>query len=609
MKPELLELLIVIILTGAILYHFRHILRREVGLLHIVGGLVLISFALGWQYLMQTPLKNHIPQLSFPDGQDYLTPLLLLPGATLIFYGMSKWFPHVINYRRETLLRIEAENEVRRKNEMIEAVLDRAPYGIFLLDENLNVLLANRQTATLFNIPVHLLQPGSSLREITRYLARNGEYGDVSEETAYQQWLDLILPNDHLHFQRKRGDGTILEIHAQWVPGVGLFSTYEDVTLRAYAERDLARSEERFRDFTESASDWMWETNPQHRISYMSDRGLALAGLQQDDIVGRSFMELLRPSGGQKDWRFYLDHFSPYHVLKDLYCEFQHPDGSTRYAVISGKPVFDHSNSFQGYRGVGRDITVRRQFEETRLQSQRLEAVGRLTGGIAHDFNNLLAVILGNSELLLEGAAGKDSAAAHHLNVIQGAATRGADLTQRLLAYSRKQRLRPAPIDLRKTVGNLLELLEPGLGADIRIVVDHQDDIWDALSDVGQLENALLNLANNARDAMPDGGLITLSTRNHVQRAENTKPALKELLPGHYVQLSVQDTGGGMPENHVQKAFDPFFTTKEVGKGTGLGLSMVFGFAKQSNGLATLESTPTKGTTVSLYLPQAKDQD
>jgi CheY-like chemotaxis protein len=236
--------------------------------------------------------------------------------------------------------------------------------------------------------------------------------------------------------------------------------------------------------------------------------------------------------------------------------------------------------------------------------------VGQLTGGVAHDFNNLLAVILGNAELLAERLGTDDRQVA----AVMRAAGRGAELTQRLLAFSRHQPLKPRAIDMAGRVAGMTELLTRTLGATIEISVTSAPGLWRASADPGQLENALLNLAINARDAMPEGGRLSISTANASlepgeiaallagQAPEAALEAARE--PGDYVVLSVSDTGTGMNPAVLARVFEPFFTTKDVGQGSGLGLSMVYGFARQSGGFVAIESAPGHGTTVRLYLPR-----
>ena len=252
-------------------------------------------------------------------------------------------------------------------------------------------------------------------------------------------------------------------------------------------------------------------------------------------------------------------------------------------------------------------IEERERVEMTLRQMQRLEAVGQLTSGVAHDFNNLLTVVLGNVAFLERGLnkAGIDGKMMDRLGYMRAAAERGAKLTDQLLSFSRRQRLEPKVLQLSETIAGMRDLLQSTMGGSFRIETELPDELWPALVDPTQLDIALLNLAINARDAMPIGGTLRVTATN-VTLGLPTAP--EEPAPGRYVRVCVSDTGCGMPPEIQSKVFEPFFTTKEVGKGSGLGLSQVLGFAKQSGGGVRIDSEPGKGTSVHIYLPRADAQ-
>jgi PAS domain S-box-containing protein len=244
------------------------------------------------------------------------------------------------------------------------------------------------------------------------------------------------------------------------------------------------------------------------------------------------------------------------------------------------------------------------QAEERLRHAQQLEAVGQLTGGIAHDFNNLLTVIIGNLQLVQEDAADHEAIAAP-VDAALHAASSAADLTRKLLAFSRRQALRPSPIDVNELVGNMLDMIRRTIGERITILAYPDANVPKAHADPGQLETALLNLVVNSRDAMPDGGRLSIETA--VRRLDGEYAgSIGDIPPGDYVMIAVSDNGSGMPEAVVKRAFDPYFTTKERGKGSGLGLSMVHGFVKQSRGHVAIYSEPGHGTTIRLFLPVAE---
>ncbi|CAN5146050.1 hypothetical protein BH10PSE13_BH10PSE13_07290 [soil metagenome] len=280
-------------------------------------------------------------------------------------------------------------------------------------------------------------------------------------------------------------------------------------------------------------------------------------------------------------------------------------DGTEFWASVVVDAIHDESGQLIGFAKVTRDLTEKRAVEEQLRQSQKMEAVGQLTGGIAHDFNNLLTIITGNIDMAtraLDAEDGVPRARRAIGNAMKGA-DRAAALTQRLLAFSRRQPLSPKPLDLDKVVGGLSDLLKRALGELVRLEIVTSPGLWPVEADPNQMESALLNLAVNARDAMPEGGSLTIETANaHLDASYAAAHA--EVPAGNYVVIAVSDTGMGMPKETLARVFEPFFTTKEIGRGTGLGLSQVYGFVKQSGGHVNLYSEEGRGTTVKMYLPR-----
>jgi signal transduction histidine kinase len=252
--------------------------------------------------------------------------------------------------------------------------------------------------------------------------------------------------------------------------------------------------------------------------------------------------------------------------------------------------------------GVLFDITPRKQMEEQLIHAQKMEAIGQMTGGVAHDFNNMLSVIIGTLNRILS----KDEVSAkvhQRLDLAMQAALSCAALTKRLLGFGRRQSLEPQLINLSEQLQTLEPLVARVLGRDIEVIVDCSDDLWSIYLDPSQLEAAIVNLAINARDAMPEGGRLDIVARN--QSARKRRSLANDLKPGDYVQLAVTDSGQGMSQDVIARALEPFFTTKGPGKGTGLGLSSIAGFIRQSGGAIALASEVGKGTTITLYLPRA----
>ncbi|QPF88806.1 CHASE3 domain-containing protein [Bradyrhizobium commune] len=278
-----------------------------------------------------------------------------------------------------------------------------------------------------------------------------------------------------------------------------------------------------------------------------------------------------------------------------------HDGGQARHLMISGRPMRDAHGAISGAALVYHDATTSREIERQLYQSQKLDSIGKLTGGVAHDFNNMLTVISGNTETLVAQLKGQPELQ-RVARLIDDAAERCAELIQHLLAFARKQPLQPRDVEINAAIADIAKLLRPTLGEQIQIETVLEAGPMSSHIDPSRLTNAVLNMAINARDAMPNGGKLLLETRR-VELDEAYAQANADVRPGPYVMLAVSDTGIGMPPDVQEKAFEPFFTTKEIGKGSGLGLSMVYGFVKQSGGHIKIYSEAGHGTTIKLYLP------
>ncbi|MBS0640783.1 MAG: PAS domain-containing protein [Proteobacteria bacterium] len=329
----------------------------------------------------------------------------------------------------------------------------------------------------------------------------------------------------------------------------------------------------------------------------------ALLGWSQAEMVGRSYTQFVHPDDVEGS-RIWADTLASVGEAGEFENRYRGKDGSYRWIAWSV------TASEGAFHCIGRDITEQKAqaealfaAEEALRQAQKMEAVGQLTGGIAHDFNNMLAVVIGSLDLLKRRMPEADPRSRRYVQAASDGARRAAQLTQRLLAFSRQQPLDPKPVDVNKLVAGMSEFIRGSLGSDIRLETVLASGIWRTNADPNQLENVLLNLAVNARDAMPDGGRLTIETHNAHLDARYAANHFG-IQPGQYVLIAVTDTGLGMPEDIIAKAFDPFFTTKAVGKGTGLGLSQVYGFVKQSGGHVKIYSEPGQGTTIKVYLPR-----
>ena len=368
----------------------------------------------------------------------------------------------------------------------------------------------------------------------------------------------------------------------------------------------LEESDRRFRILVNGVTDYaIYMLDPQGKITNWNAGAERIKGYSTDEIIGRHFStfytERDREAGmpartldiATRTGKFEAE---GWRVRKD---------GTEFWASVVVDAIHDEQGKLIAFAKITRDLTEKRFLDEQLRQSQKMEAVGQLTGGIAHDFNNLLTIITGNMDLAaraLEKGEGVSRAQRAIGNAMKGAQRAGA-LTQRLLAFARRQPLSPKPLDLDKVVAGMSELLNRSLGELVKLEIVTTPGLWPVEVDPNQMENALINLAVNSRDAMPRGGTLTIETANaYLDTAYAAGHA--EVPPGNYVVVAVSDTGVGMPKEHLARVFEPFFTTKETGHGTGLGLSQVYGFVKQSGGHVTVYSEEGQGTTVKMYLPR-----
>ena len=425
--------------------------------------------------------------------------------------------------------------------------------------------------------------------------------------------------------------GLWIELDVRPAPHGGLVVVFRDIDDRKRGEAALRESEERFRSMLEALPQMAYVVDREGNHLYVNRQFLA--------YIGRP----VAPETAARDVFVHPDDLARLRVARakahrdgeefTIEARIRRHDGAFRWHRIQNRPMraegrvlywlgtavdiddIRHANELLEQRVAERTAELEaanrrlaaqieeREVAEAQLrQKQRLEAIGQLTAGIAHDFNNLLTSIIGNIELVEARPGMLDERARRLLGAAGAAAGRGAALTTQLLAFSRQQRMNPEPLDLNRVIAGMSGLLNSTIGATIAIETRASPDLWPALADAAQIELVLLNLAINSRDAMPDGGLIAISTTN-VTLGAPRRPA--EPQAGSYVAVSVADTGAGIPAGILDKVFDPFFTTKEIGRGSGLGLSQVLGVAQQLGGGVHIDSEPGVGTTVTVYLPRA----
>ncbi|HEY6158167.1 MAG TPA: response regulator [Gemmatimonadales bacterium] len=368
--------------------------------------------------------------------------------------------------------------------------------------------------------------------------------------------------------------------------------------------QEITEREEYFRALIEQAQDIIAVVDAAGAIRYASPSVSRLLGYAPGELMGLLMVELVHPDDVAPTLQVFTEGVASGQGVRLLELRFRHKDGSYRMLEAVGRYLLDDP-LVQGVVINARDVTERKSLERQLLQAQKMEAVGRLAGGVAHDFNNVLTAILGYTGLLLDGLPTL-SPLRPDLEEIRRAAERGAGLTHQLLAFSRKQVLETRVLDLNELVADMDRLLQRLLGEDIAVVTNLDRALGAVRADPAQLEQVVVNLAVNARDAMPHGGKLMIETRNAELDDSYTREHAP-VMPGRYVMLALSDTGTGMSVETMSHVFEPFFTTKEAGKGTGLGLSTVYGIVKQSGGYVWCYSEPGQGTTFKVYLPRVDE--
>ena len=371
-----------------------------------------------------------------------------------------------------------------------------------------------------------------------------------------------------------------------------------DYTERVVAEQQLRERESFYRALINSTNDGYALLKPDETVIDANDEYVRLSGHTEfSQIKGKISRQWVKGDMGLAELEKGLASGRPAHGIR---CDYLQPDGSVIPAEVSGALVESKDGSLVVI--LARDISERLESESRMRQAQKMDAIGQLTGGVAHDFNNLLGVILGNAELA-QMKTEAEPYVGRYLEAILNAAERGAELTRRLLAFSRKTPLMPKVVDINPTLENVGKLLQRLIGEDIDLVLVNDPLSSSCEVDPNELENVVVNLANNARDAMPNGGKLKIEARAEVCNENNHWVLEGEMSAGDYVVISVSDSGTGIDPDLLRKVTEPFFTTKDIGKGTGLGLSMAYGFAKQSHGHLSIDSTLGEGTVVKVYLP------
>jgi PAS domain S-box-containing protein len=586
------------------------------GLQRRLRGAISQAFEFGASSLLTHTLHPRLLPLRTKAGRQLVHDVSVKPLGDMPYREcVIQVFDVTTAAERERVLR-------ERQNARYAAVVDSAPDAILTIDSEGVIQIANTAVEREFGYtPFELVgQPAATL------------FADAED---WQKVWRSIMTGAGQHStdivgRRKNGSLTHLEIAAsRWNDRTRGFVTaiLRDVNERFAAEAALRNLNETLEervalalaqrkllaDIVEDTDAFIQVVDPELRLLAMN----RAAGDEFERMYG------IRPQRGVHLIKALADFPEEARLLQVLWRralegeafsvtrEILHRSGARRHHEMKFKVLRDsRGEQIGGYQFVY-DVTDRIEreqqlanTEDALRQAQKMEAIGQLTGGIAHDFNNLLAGIIGAMELLKRRIrAGRYEDTERFMDAAVGSANRAAALTHRLLAFARRQPLAPKPLDPNQLVLSMEELLRRTIGEQIQLKTELEAVSWPVNTDANQLENAILNLAINARDAMPDGGELSISTRNTTLTRALRDPA-GEIAPGDYVLICVTDTGSGMSDDVISKVFDPFFTTKPIGQGTGLGLSMVYGFAQQSGGHARIESAVGEGTTISLYLPR-----
>ena len=638
----------------------------------------------------------------------------------------------VTDLKRKEAALAAAGREAEDARKLLEDALQTIGEGFALYDRDDRLIMFNEKYGEMYEGDSKPIRLGVTFEELLRDGVAAGVYAEALEHP--EEWIRrrLAVHRDPVGtMEQKLTDGRWLLVTERRTHDGGTVGVRTDITELKRKEQELRESRQRFRDFTETASDWVWETNADHRFILANPTADDAFGKEFANTVGKTRWEMAAEDTATEKWRRHRDDLENHRPFRNFAYRIVDASGKARYGSVSGRPVFDSSGRFTGYRGTATDVTDLRAQEEylesleerfriafdnvtvaiilidergtildfnpaaskvfgygaeeiiganvrvlmpepdrgqhdSYLQSyletgqrkvigigrevvglrkngetfpmflgvaeikvrgqrqfigsvndltpvrslelqlrqaQKMETVGQMVGGIAHDFNNLLGIIIGNLDLVRR-KIDAESRAFLQIEKAMGAANRGAALTRRLLNFSRTAPTASEPVDINAAIRNVQDMIQRSITKNIDVRLMLANALPAAVVDPGDLDDSLVNLAVNARDAMPDGGILSIETslRTVVDAEDAMGP---DLAPGDYIQIDVTDTGSGIAKDELPRIFDPFFSTKEKDKGTGLGLAMVYGFVRRSGGRITVYSEVGIGTTFKLFLPVA----
>lgn len=526
------------------------------------------------------------------EGFDYLEEKLLLEVAEDVSYGVNT-------------IRVMTENsrlaeEVAERELLFRTLYDSAPLGFCLSDRNGKIVSYNEA----------FMKPGNySNNDIDSMESAENLYYSPEEFQKIKEELeeDRVMVGREVTLKRKDGSPyyALLSLIPIKIKNESLvYAIVEDMTQRKLDREMIVESEKRYRDLFENSVSPIFITNTYWHFVDVNAAGVKMLGYNREKIKELDIRTLFKNSEDLKVIKSEL--IERERPLNDYVAQILTKEGNILDCILAANQRRSEDGTLLGYKVIMTDVTEKKRIQAQFEQAQKMEAVGRLAGGIAHDFNNQLTVVLGECDLIMSGYP-KDDPIQKDVQAIRRAADSASSLTRQMLAFSRKQTLDPKVLDLNEIVINLERMLKRIIGEDIDLSTSYGKNLPRVKVDPGQIEQVIANLTVNARDAMPNGGKLTIET-TETELDDSITKNFEEITPGLYVVLSVSDTGEGMTEEVKNRLFEPFFTTKEAGKGTGLGLATVYGIVKQSGGAIHIYSELGKGSIFKIYLPVSSDQ-
>ena len=494
-----------------------------------------------------------------------------------------------------------AEENLQFENERFQMLANNVPFGLIMVSQNGDFEYINPELKRLFGYDLQQVPNGKTWLRLAH------------PDEKYRREVGSCWKNDFSDakpgevgtriFTVTCKDGSEKNIHYRTVQMSGgkYLVTCEDITEHTKTMETLQESEAKYRNIIETIADGYHEVDLKGNLVLFNNSLCEMFGSSREELKGTNYRSYMDEARAKKVYEVYNEVYRTGRANPGFYFEVAQKTGTKRNCVVSVALIKDPAGSPIGFRGIVRDVTERLRLEDQLRQAAKMEALGQLAGGVAHDFNNILTAIIGFSDVLIQQMA-DDSPYREKVLQINRAAVRAANLTRQLLAFSRKQILDLKPLNPNEVLASFEKMLRPLIGEDIELITILDPSAAETMGDISQIEQILLNLAVNARDAMPDGGQLTVETKNVFLDKEYAR-SHSEVRAGPYVMFAVSDTGHGMDPRVLARIFEPFFTTKAKDRGTGLGLSTVYGIVKQHQGHITAYSEPERGTTFKVYFP------